>query len=1197
MFGAYEIISAGKRLRGCALGAMVGAMAGFPAQANVNIADVPLFLSSTIEPNLMFILDDSGSMQFEIMPGNITYTEYLFPRPWGLYGGSVYNDRIIVFDDSDIVNTHVRSSHNNKIFYNPENTYEPWSQQDGSLFPDADPTNAYHNPTLTGLGGIDLTSQQSFDEWLGWTGSYWDYDNSWKNFYPITFYRYKGTGSVWSTSSYVKYQIRGASGYRTDLATGVETSVTTFSWPGGVSRTVLEERQNFANWYTYYRSRVLAARAGIGKAFSEQGQDLRVGFGAINKGSTSVDGQNTGTIIRGVRSFSGTDREDFFDELYEHVIPAAGTPLRRALDDAGQYYSRTDNYGPWGKTPGTNDTASHLECRQSFTIMMTDGYWSSGSYYDADTSGARDNNDGTDGPTITDPDGNTYTYDAESPFTDSHSNTLADVAMYYWKNDLRTGLDNLVPNTIENPAFWQHMVTFGVGLGVSGTIDPDDAFNAIDNPSAPAINWPDPSGSNAAKLDDLLHAAVNARGGFFSADDPITFADELSNILSTIVSRVDSSSTSAAASSATLQSDTLLYTAGFRSSDWSGQLVAREIKPDGTVASLSSEQPEWNAETELEALASSGARKIFTSKRSGVDPAATQVLAGGKGILLDSSDLSNLASEQVAALNHDTSDTADSLASNRVEWLYGDDSAHASFRSREALDASGSTVQRLMGDIIGSNPQFAGKRDFGYRRLTGLTESYVDFRSDSSYQSRPDVLYVGANDGLLHAFNAKTGEEYFSYMPSELLLPESGDSFARINHLLDQDYDHRYYVDGTPTIWDAYWGNSWKTVLIGTMGAGGRTVFALDVTDPQSFSQSDVLWEFTDPDLGYGVSKPAVVRMQNGDWAAIFGNGYNSANHKAVLYIVRLEDGQLLAKINTNESSDDASSPNGLATPTVTLDIDTMSANLVYAGDLKGRMWRFDVSDSTPGNWVDAGNRTVLFEAEDSSGTPQPITAPPEVAVNPEDADTLIVTFGTGSYFRNQDANDTQVQSLYGIIDDNGAAVARSDLLTQSITWEGDLTFNSQTYTLREVSNNSLTTEKGWVLDLVYSGNAEGERVISKPLLLSGATRNRVRFSTLIPEPDPCAAGARRGFVMDVLLGSGGVAPRPVFDLNGDGVFDDGDKQGSRNFSGMDFGSGEELTLIQDGEGKGNLYDGEGNDVTTYEPGTPAGRQSWGLLR
>ena len=297
------------------------------------------------------------------------------------------------------------------------------------------------------------------------------------------------------------------------------------------------EIQNFANWFTYFRSRHLAAAAGVGRAFSVQSDKMRVGFGAINKGATEVDGvEDTEVVINGVRQFSSDDRKSFFDTLYGSEWEPFGTPLRWALDNAGQYFERTDNRGPWGKTPGTDDSSDHLACRQSYTILMTDGYWNEAA---AQSAGAQADTDSTGGPTVLGPSGS-FTFSPVTPFRDGRGDTLDDVAMYYWKRDLRTSLDNLVPTSTSNPAFWQHMVTFGVAFGVSGSVNPITAFDALANSPAINIAWGDPviaPDASPFKIDDLLHAAINSRGGFFSAREPDVFAAKLSGVLQEIVAR------------------------------------------------------------------------------------------------------------------------------------------------------------------------------------------------------------------------------------------------------------------------------------------------------------------------------------------------------------------------------------------------------------------------------------------------------------------------------------------------------------------------------------------------------------------------------------------------------------------------------------------------------------------------------------
>lgn len=1151
------------------------------AQANVNIANVPLFLTTSVDPNIMFILDDSGSMHWEIMPdqhiSNAAY--YVYGRIDNLYSSGNYTDRAPTFAD-DPYNAFARSPVGNTVYYDPGVTYSPWPRADGSgSMPNANPSAALHNPMRPARGSRNLTANNTRNgSWRRCSTITRDVSGTFnfsgcatftatQTFWPAVYYWHDGSDG-YDFSNYERVEIRSDTPFYTDHGRENRTDCASAAT---ATCTYDEEIQNFANWYTYYRSRILAARGGIGLAFAGQPENMRVGYGTINAGSSSVDAVTTEKIVRGVRAFSGADRQAFFDLLYDRDIPAAGTPLRRSLEAAGEYFRRSDSRGPWSTTPGLSG-GEDLSCRQSFAILMTDGYWNG-----PNPSDAIGNADNSSGPLHVNPNGDNFQYVPSDPFRDGVSRTLADVAMYYWKNDLRPDMDNNVPSNARNPAFWQHMVTYGIGLGVTGSVDPDDAWQAVTDGTA--INWPDPYNSHPAKIDDLLHAGVNSRGGFFSAQNPVAFANELAQVLEDIIGRVEDSATSAAASAAVIQADTLLYLAGFRSGDWTGELKAFQIMGDGSVGALA-----WDAEARLAAMTPSE-RNLYTANS-----------ATGNAV---SFDFAQLSPAQQAALNRATDDSLDGRGDDRIDWLRGE--SVTEFRSRTTPLGE----RRLLGDIVHSSPQFVGRPNLGYSLLPGAEGSaYSTFRSSSPYSSRPSAIYVGANDGLLHAFHGTTGGELFAYMPSELLLPETGHQHARINRLMDPDYAHRYFVDGAATIGDVYVGGSWKTVLIGTMGAGGRTVFALDVTDPTNFDESKVLWEFTHPGLGYGVTNPSIVRMRNGQWAAVFGNGYNSANHTAGLFIVPIGNPSSYVFVDTGVGN--STTPNGLA-PVVVTDAPSgdLNARLVYAGDLQGRMWRFDVSSTNPNQWNDAGNRSVLFQARDASDVPQPITARAQVTAHPTEQGTLMVLFGTGSYFRTQDGDLTapQVQSLYGLKDQNGAAISsRNDLVEQEIVWQGDQTFTTSdgdvTYTLRQVSEETVTTaDKGWYLDLVYEGNNQGERVISEPTFPSGPVGERVRFATMIPDEDPCGTG-RRGFLMDIMLATGGAVPYTVFDLDQDGVFDSGDYVNNLPVSGVGFGGGEKpTTVLNPDTGIDHIFGGQGDDLRGLPGGQASGRQSWRQLR
>lgn len=1208
MYTRNQTPAPGQRLRAVLLGLVAALFVTAPATAEVNVANSPLFVSTNVEPNIVFIIDDSGSMMWETIPDELTYRFFngsinrllfwLFPPVFDLHGGGEYFGtgnanwgRIPRFAGDDF-SALVRSAANNPIYYDPAFTYRPWVNPDGSEMPDAPPTAAPRRPLFPDRGTFDVTSEFTHARWWNGDGST---SNATLTAFPATYYRYNGTGDRELASSYTQVEIRPENapfvgqgrGNRSDCANAGETPP---------SCTYEEEIQNFANWYSYHRNRIFASRAGIGRAFVDFEGGMRVGYGSINHartGTATVDGVAGRTVIRGVRDFTGADREQFFDLLYTRPIPAQGTPLRRALEGAGEYFSRADNRGPWSATPGVDtpgeSPSDHLTCRQSFTILMTDGYTTGtllGSGYGAEGAARRANVDGSSGPLILNPTGPNFQYTPVDPFRDAMSHNLADVAMYYWKRDLRPDLGNRVPSSDRNPAFWQHMVTYGIGLGVSGTIDPAEAFAAA--AAGEPIAWPDPEWNfincgdspNARacgpRIDDLLHATINSRGGFFSVQDPDSFARELAEVLGDIVARVESSATAAATSSAVLQTDTLLYTAGFRSGDWSGQLIGREVNADGTVGSLV-----WDAEAQLAARM----------------PASRNLFTRGSGNALVALEYGNLSGIQQTALDTDVNNVNDARGADRIEWLRGVE-AFTDFRSR----SEGATT-RLLGDIINSNPQYAGKTDFGYQLLPGAEGgSYGAFRASAAYASRPDVIYVGANTGFLHAFDAESGEEMFAYMPSELLGPEPGRNHAPVSRLTEQDYSHRYFMDGTPTIRDAYINGEWRTVLISGMGAGGRTVFALDVTNPASPS---LLWEFTHTELGTKVGQPSIVRLRDGNWGAVFGNGYNSASQTASLFIVNLETGALIQRIDTGAGG--AGNPNGMASPAITdFPGGDLRAARAYAGDLLGNLWRIDLSSTNPADWGAAAARSVLFTATDTGGSPQPITARPALALLPNNLDTVVVSFGTGSYFRQEDAAvaGVQTQSIYGVFDrSTGATYSRSNLLEQTIETQETRSFitpsGPREFALRQVSDNELdlATHQGWYLDLEYGGSNQAERVISQGTFPSGRTAERVRFTTLIPDDDPCGTG-RRGYLMDIDLFSGGRFDAPVFDLTGDGVLDDLDLADGVPPSGVGFGSGELPTTIrrrdQNLEG---IYTGDGENIDGRTGDILEGRQSWRQLQ
>lgn len=1140
------------------------------AIAALDISQVPLFLAPGGGPNVMFILDDSGSMQFEVLPDEeiTSSNRFLFPTNKDFYGsgGSTpgYSNYVPDFDDSNPKNFRRRSSQWNKAFYNPKIRYRPWLRADGSQYPDADPKCAPHNPaenvgcrnlTVENNGKANSNTDAYASRWYHRSG----YSrNTRLAFWPATYYTWTGNCDATeanknNSSCYSKIEIRNNSQ----------------TYDGGPNRTdcsnpnactYSEEIQNFANWYTYYRSRVLLARAGIGRAFSGiQSDRMRVGFGAINQGSRDVDDVSSpGTIIMGVRPFNAANRATFYEHLYEHTIPAKGTPLRRALDDAGQYFMRTDNRGPWGNQPGIPDSTEHLACRQSYSILMTDGYWTDDNASAARASARRANVDGQTGSTIYGPGGKSYRYQPALPYSDSYADTLADVAMYYWKNDLRPDLENKVPTQEGvNEAFWQHMVTFGVGLGVTGTLDPATDLPAL---TSGAKRWPDPASSENAKLDDLWHAAINSRGGFFSAADPETFANELQSTLLAISARTTSAS-AVTASATQIGTDTKLYRARFNTENWTGEFLAYRIDPD-TGDPIST--PLWDAGSKLPSHAQ---RNIITYRP---DNKAT--------VDFKWSDLNSSQREHLNTLFGNN----DGLGQDRVEYLRGDRSKESDpnnpFRTRA----------RLLGDIINSDPVYVANQNYGYGRLDGqLGERYEAFRQQN--KNRTPVVYIGANDGMLHAFHAETGEELFAYVPNAL--------YPKLSELSAPNYAHNYYVDGGLWAGDAYINGAWRTILLGSLGAGGRAIFALDITSPRS---PRVLWEFTHQELGYSLGQPSFARLESGKWVALVGNGYNSNSHQARLFALNLENGDILANIATGAGN--ASNPNGLASPFL------YKTDHVYAGDLLGNLWKFDLTHSNDKQWKLAKNQP-LFTARDRDGNPQPITSGLDVGDHPDGG--TMVFFGTGKYFESHDnivGNNPRIHSFYGIRDNGNTISGRSQLQEQTIEVEAYAPANGLAYDVRTVSQvpTNYSSVHGWYLDLVSpSRGRQGEQVIYEPILLPppyGARSPRIVFTTLIPNSDPCDFGGG-GWLMELDAITGARTPYSVFDLNLDGRIDAGDFLGGVPASGRG-GEGGIMRLHRDGiVSAGDIeykYAGSTSgeiEVTRERAGAGAGRKSWRQVR
>jgi len=583
---------------------------------------------------------------------------------------------------------------------------------------------------------------------------------------------------------------------------------------------------------------------------------------------------------------------------------------------------------------------------------------------------------------------------------------------------------------------------------------------------------------------------------FFYVTNPGALEQSLSAAFEAIVNA--SAASAVATNSSSLQSGSKIYQAVFNPKSWEGDLRAFPIGTDGSIGTMT-----WSAAAQLPAADS---RRIITvngDTRTGVPFR-----------------WASLSTTQQSAIQG--SDTA-SVGQNRLNYLRGDagneGTGSAQFRQR---------LTSKLGDIVDSNPLYvgvpSGQYSSQYLYLPAyLNPSYYGWRGART--TRTPMVYVGGNDGMLHAFNANTGVEQLAFVPSEV--------YTNLGGLSSQAYktSHKFFVDGSPQAADVQYGTGWKSVLVGGMRQGGKGLYGLDITDPSAFSESNasslVLWEFkgtddTDGDMGYVFAQPLITKLANNKWAAIVGNGYNSTNQKAALFILFIERSGSTWTGNFKKIVVDSTGSNGLAGVTgFDANADGVPETL-YAGDLKGNMWRFDVSSSNPNLWSASllGAACTTTAATCPAAGKQPITTPPEVTRHPLNVDTPLVYFGTGKYLEIADISSTQVQSMYGIWD-RGAQVPRSDLLVQTI---------SNVSAGRTVTDLTIDwgAKKGWVEDLPTTG----ERVTGAPFIISGV----LFYNTLIPSSSPCEFGGS-GYLMAVDYANGGLLSWAVFDTNGDNQF------------------------------------------------------------
>ncbi|STB69654.1 Tfp pilus assembly protein, tip-associated adhesin PilY1 [Chromobacterium violaceum] len=656
---------------------------------------------------------------------------------------------------------------------------------------------------------------------------------------------------------------------------------------------------------------------------------------------------------------------------------------------------------------------------------------------------------------------------------------------------------------------------------------------------APATN------PTAAQTLTAMAVAGNT-GSYYPAVSPAAFSSALGSILVQI-QKGSYDQASVALNSTTLSTNTQAFLASFNPSDtpysdWTGDLAAYAL---GTSGGLNvSTSASWSAQTQVDDFASG-------SGWQNTRLIATWDAVNNKGVPFrwPATGVTGINSTQQSQLQ--PSDTKGSL---RVNYLRGDASQEArnggAFRNRS----------HLLGDIVDSGPVYVAKPDGPY-----IDSSYQTFISNNA--NRTPMLYVGANDGMVHAFNASTGNEAFAFVPNGV--------FANLYQLTSTSYNsnHIYFVDGSPQAGDVMFADgSWHSVLAGGLGGGGKTIYALDVTSPSSLTSETALanaalWEFSDSGMGYSFGRPTIARLNGSNaFAVLFGNGYASSGNHAIFYAVNPQTGATLAKIDLCSSVPAAcssSAPQGLSEVVAVNSSGNAGAavDTVYAGDLQGNLWAINVSSANPANW----SVRLLFTATDSSGNHQPITSAPAATLNPNfpKQKGMMVFFGTGQLLAQSDLTNTNTQAFYAVYDNMTiTSLTPSNLLQQtetaittSVSGFPSTTVSSSLYNWQSpnpplscVVGRTCPTLYGWYYTLSFAGS--GSRMLTNPQLFAG----NVVYTTFSPSATPCTAGGS-SFLMSSNYATGGPPSQPFLDANGDGLVNSSDVYNQQPLSGVQLGS------------------------------------------
>ncbi len=860
-----------------------------------------------------------------------------------------------------------------------------------------------------------------------------------------------------------------------------------------ITRKFDDEMTNYANWFAYYRTRVQAVKTVTSLTFTALDDQYRVGFHTLSNGlttSASCGSQSDPATFVNVDDFTPTQKGLWWDQLFGITIPLClETPNLDAMARIGEYFKN----GTSSALAGATDPII-LSCQKNWHMLFTDGFTNQGGLPSTTVA----NQDDTV-PTLPDPvtgltAGSPWPHPFREDPTAGASNAASDYAMDYWVTDLRTSgsfANDNVPGTTKDPAIWQHLNFAAMSLGTQGKLPVANQSLTENLLSAGTLQWPQPYPNvwkpDNSGVDDLWHAAINGRGRFVNAGSAAELKLGMGQILQDITNQAGSRAGVGLASSSISLSNHAVYRVTFQPG-WAGTVT----KIDIDVVTGAEKANLWEAAEQLHnALTPSAAdptcvtpgscpwftnRKIFT-----VDD-------GGTAVPFLWADLSSAQQDSLAP-------GLPAVGQAIASYLRGDPTNEGVSLGQFRVRATASFGENFLGDIVDSQAVYVGAPNAPY--LDANDPGYSTFSSAQS--SRPARVYVGGNDGMLHAFDDANGDEAWAFVPHDLYRPDN----TGLGALAYQDgalppFRHHYYVDSTPRIVDVdFGGQDWHSLLVGGLGKGGKSYYAIDVTDPtaittEAAAAGQYKWTFTDADMGYTYGRPMLAKTRaTGDmWLMVVAAGYNNPSGVGTIFFVDAKTGGKLFFKSMSTGFGNSTSPSGLAhIAGYTQDFRNQLIDQIYGGDLYGNLWRFDVSDPDPANWTVG----LLATLTDPGGNPQPVTTPPQIEVDLQNSTDRWVFIGTGRLLDDTDLTDTtiadQEQTFYAIRDGTTttpnpitAALSRADLVALT----------------DKINGLSSKPAKGWYDDL-----PAGERIIT-PVQ---AALSVVAYAGTSPQDNPCLTG------------------------------------------------------------------------------------------